>query len=154
VRLKWPNDLLVAGAKAAGILIESGRREDGGLWLAIGVGLNLVSAPQGLGYPATSLAAHLGQDLESAPAPEEALAVLSQAVAYWLAAWRSQGFEPVRMAWLSSAQGLDRRCVARLGERQIEGVAVDMDADGALVLRLDSGELQRITAGDVFFGST
>jgi BirA family biotin operon repressor/biotin-[acetyl-CoA-carboxylase] ligase len=48
--------------------------------------------------------------------------------------------------------GLGARCIARLGDRSIEGVAVEMAADGALLLRLDSGELQRITAGDVFFG--
>jgi BirA family biotin operon repressor/biotin-[acetyl-CoA-carboxylase] ligase len=153
VRLKWPNDILVSGAKAAGILIESGRRDDGGLWLAIGVGVNLASAPEGLEYPATALAAHLGPAAARAPTPEEALAILSESFGRWLGLWERDGFAPVRAEWTRCAMGLGQRCIARVGERRIEGVALEMDADGALVLRLDSGELQRITAGDVFFGT-
>ena len=153
VRLKWPNDLLISGAKAAGILIESGRRDDGALWLAIGVGVNLASAPDGLDYPAASFAAHLAPDVAGAPSPETALQVLSDRVAHWLDTWRSQGFAPLRAAWTQCALGLGARCMARIGEREVHGVAVEMDADGALVLRLDSGGLQRITAGDVFFGN-
>ncbi len=150
-RLKWPNDVLIAGAKAAGILVESGRRDDGALWLAIGVGVNLVSAPKGLEYPATSLAAHLGPGVAGAPGPEAALAILSEAFAHWLGVWDHEGFEPLRAEWTRCAHGLGARCLARVGNRELSGVALEMDADGALVLRLDSGELQRITAGDVFF---
>ncbi len=152
VRLKWPNDVLIAGDKAAGILIESGRRQDGGLWLAIGVGVNLASAPEGLEYPATSLAAHLGPGVAGPPSPEAALTILSEAFAQWLGVWDRDGFEPLRAEWARCAHGLGARCLARVGDREISGVALEMDADGALVLRLDSGELQRITAGDVFFG--
>ena len=154
VRLKWPNDVLIKGAKAAGILIESGRREDGDLWLAIGIGVNLASAPEGLDYPATSLAEHLGPDAPHAPAPDEALGVLSGAFGRWLQVWERDGFEPLRAEWTRHALGLGGRCTARLGDRSVEGVALEMDCGGALVLRLDSGELQRITAGDVFFGDT
>ncbi len=152
VRLKWPNDVLVSGAKAAGILIESGRSEGGGLWLAIGIGVNLVSAPEGLDYPATALAAHLAPGVSRPPGPDDALERLSEAFARWRSVWDQDGFEPLRAEWTRSAIGLGQRCIARLGDRSLEGVAARMDADGALVLRLDSGELQRITAGDVFFG--
>ena len=153
VRLKWPNDVLVAGAKAAGILIESGRHDGGALWLAVGVGVNLASAPEGLDYPATFLAAHLAQRVAFAPSPDEALGSLSTAFAHWLSIWRTEGFEPLRTAWTASAAGLGRPCVARVGDLVIEGVAEALDADGALLLRLASGQLQRITAGDVFFGT-
>ncbi|HEY5412911.1 MAG TPA: biotin--[acetyl-CoA-carboxylase] ligase, partial [Caulobacteraceae bacterium] len=153
VRLKWPNDVLVSGAKAAGILIESGRGDGGGLWLAIGIGVNLASAPEGLDYPATSLAAHLASGVSQAPEPGQALELLSGAFARWLAVWERDGFEPIRAEWTRSAIGLGERCIARLGDRSIEGMAVEMDTGGALVLRLDSGELQRITVGDVFFGT-
>ena len=153
VRLKWPNDVLIAGAKAAGVLIESGRHETGGLWLGVGIGVNLSSAPEGLDYPATSLAAHLAQGAGRAPTQDEALGVLSQRFAHWLGVWKQEGFEPLRSEWTRSAAGLGQRCVARAGDRETEGVAETMDADGALVLRLASGELQRITAGDVFFGT-
>ena len=153
VRLKWPNDVLIAGAKAAGVLIESGRHPAGGLWLGMGIGVNLSSAPDGLDYPATSLAAHLAQGVDRAPTQDEALQILSRGFEHWLGVWERDGFEPVRSEWTRSAAGLGQRCVARVGEREIEGVAESMDPDGALVLRLASGELQRITAGDVFFGT-
>ena len=151
VRLKWPNDVLISGAKAAGILIESGRRGDGDLWLAIGVGVNLASAPEGLDYPAASLSAHLGPQATRPPSPDEALSVLADAFSHWMGVWERDGFAPLQAEWTRCAIGLGARCAARLGDRAIEGVAVRMACDGALVLRLDSGELQRITAGDVFF---
>ena len=153
VALKWPNDVLISGAKAAGILIESGRRDERDLWLAIGIGVNLVAAPEGLDYPAASLAAYLGPQSARAPTPVEALSILSGSISRWLDIWERNGFEPLRAEWTRHAAGLGGRCVARVGDRSIEGVAEAMDADGALVLRLASGELQRITAGDVFFGN-
>ena len=153
VALKWPNDVLLAGAKLAGVLIESGRRPDGGLWLAIGVGVNLVAAPDLPGHPATALAAHLRPGLP-APGQEAALEVLSASMARRIGEWLAHGFGPVRETWLARAHGLGRACTAQLGEgRALDGVAEGMDGDGALLLRLASGELRRITAGDVFFGS-
>ena len=153
VKLKWPNDVLIAGAKTAGVLIESGRHEAADLWLGVGIGVNLSSAPERLDYPATSLAAHLAQGVDRAPTQDEALQILSRAFEHWLNVWERDGFEPLRSEWTRSAVGLGQRCVARTGDREIEGVAESMDADGGLVLRLASGELQRITAGDVFFGT-
>jgi BirA family transcriptional regulator, biotin operon repressor / biotin---[acetyl-CoA-carboxylase] ligase len=152
VGLKWPNDVLLARAKLSGVLIESGRRDGAGLWLAIGIGVNLSSAPVGLDYPAAALADHLRPG-QAAPTPEAALEQLRDAFADWAGLWSREGFEPLRRAWTAAAVGLGGPCVARLGERTLEGVAEGLDADGALLLRLASGRLERITAGDVFFGN-
>ena len=151
IGLKWPNDVLLGRAKLSGVLIESGRK-DGGMWLAIGIGVNLMSAPVGLDYPAAALGEHLRPGV-AAPTPEAALERLRDAFADWAALWSREGFEALRRQWTEAAVGLGERCVARLGERTLEGVAEGLDADGALVLRLDSGRLERITAGDVFFGN-
>src|SRR5690606_23506477 len=59
VTIKWPNDVMLAGEKAAGVLVESGAHAAGGLWLAVGIGVNLVHAPEGTERPATALAHHL-----------------------------------------------------------------------------------------------
>jgi len=149
IAYKWPNDVLIGGEKACGILIESGPRAGQGLWLAIGVGVNLTSAPEGTEFPATCLAAHIAG---SPPAPEAALERLAQAMAERISTWRQSGFAPVREAWLDAAYGMGRPCVARLGRESVHGVAEALDIDGALVLRLDDGSPRRITAGDVFFG--
>jgi BirA family biotin operon repressor/biotin-[acetyl-CoA-carboxylase] ligase len=150
VRLKWPNDVLVAGAKAAGVLIESGSRGDGRLWLAIGVGVNLKGAPHDTERPAAALADHLRADIAAPLSPDQALDVLARAFDGWLALWEAHGFAPIRAAWTTRAD-LGRPCVARLDRETVAGVAEALEADGALRLRLADGTTRRIAAGDVFF---
>lgn len=147
-KLKWPNDVLVFGRKAVGILVESGARPDGRLWLAVGIGVNLADAPTDVDRPATAFAEHMA----AAPSPAEALEVLATRFEAWRTIWATQGFAPVAQAWTARAHGLGQACEARLPNRTISGVAEGLDADGALRLRLDDGALERITAGDVFFG--
>ena len=151
VRLKWPNDGLVAGAKVSGILVESGSRADGGIWLAVGIGVNLTSAPE-LGRPVTTVAAHLRPDRMAAPTPDEALQRLAQTFDRWSRVWEADGLGPVLEAWSARATGIPGACVAQLPAETLAGEAEGLDADGALRLRLADGSLRRITAGDVFFG--
>jgi BirA family biotin operon repressor/biotin-[acetyl-CoA-carboxylase] ligase len=148
-RLKWPNDVLVHCRKAVGILVESGARADGRLWLAVGVGVNLAHAPQNVERPATAFAEHMGGH---PPEPLAALDVLATRFEAWRQAWTTQGFAPIAAAWTARALGLGQVCEARLPNRTLTGVAEGLDLDGALRLRLDDGTLERITAGDVFFG--
>ncbi|MBX3482215.1 biotin--[acetyl-CoA-carboxylase] ligase [Phenylobacterium sp.] len=148
-RLKWPNDVLVHGRKAVGILVESGSRPDGRLWLAVGIGVNLAHAPQDVERPATAFAEHMAGP---APQPRAALEVLATAFERWRTAWTAQGFPAIAAGWSERATGIGQRCEARLPNRTLSGVAEGLDPDGALRLRLDGGGLERITAGDVFFG--
>ena len=150
-RLKWPNDVLVSGRKAVGILVESGSRPDGRLWLAIGIGINLAHAPSDVDRPATSFAEHMAGH---APQPLDALEVLATRFEAWRKLWATQGFAPIATGWTARAHGLGEPCEARLPNRTISGVAEGLDPDGALRLRLDDGALERITAGDVFFGGS
>jgi BirA family biotin operon repressor/biotin-[acetyl-CoA-carboxylase] ligase len=153
VSLKWPNDVLVGGRKACGMLIESGPARDAGVWAAAGVGINLATYPRSVERPATALAEHLSHDQSRPPMPDEILAVLARAFDDVLARWLTEGFEPIRQAWLARATGLGGPCTARLERETVTGVAEGLDADGALLLRLPGGMLRRITAGDVFFGA-
>jgi BirA family biotin operon repressor/biotin-[acetyl-CoA-carboxylase] ligase len=148
VTLKWPNDTLISGRKVSGILVESGAHPTGGLWVAVGIGVNLAHAPEDVERPATSFAAHL----KGPPPPAlEALELLSDAMEHWRGLWVSTGFAPIAEAWTARAHGLGERCVARLPAETVEGIAEGLDADGALRLRLPDGASRRITAGDVFF---
>ena len=153
VTLKWPNDVLIEGRKACGMLIESGSAAGGGTWAAVGIGVNLASYPEAVERPATSLAAHLSPDMARSPTPDQALAVLAETFDVTFGLWLTQGFEPIRQAWLARATGLGGPCTARLERETVSGVAEGLDADGALLLRLPDGMLRRITAGDVFFGA-
>ena len=78
--------------------------------------------------------------------------VLATRFEAWRKLWATQGFAPIAQGWTARAHGLGQRCEARLPNRTLSGVAEGMDPDGALRLRLDDGALERITAGDVFFG--
>lgn len=148
-RLKWPNDVLAHGKKAVGILVESGSRADGRLWLAVGIGVNLAHAPQDVERPAAAFAEYMAG---APPQPLDALPVLATAFERWRTAWVTQGFPPIAAGWSERATGIGQRCEARLPNRTLTGVAEGLDPDGALRLRLDDGGLERITAGDVFFG--
>ena len=150
IRFKWPNDVLVAGEKLSGILIESGRAFDR-LWLAVGMGINLAHAPTNVERPATSLAAHLKAGIAAPPKPAAALDVLSAAFVRHASRWASEGFAPFRDAWTQGAGGMGQPCLVRLDRETLEGIAENLDHDGALLLRLSDRSLRRITAGDVFF---
>jgi BirA family biotin operon repressor/biotin-[acetyl-CoA-carboxylase] ligase len=152
VTIKWPNDVMLAGQKASGVLVESGAHESGGLWLAVGIGINLVSAPEGTERPATALAHHLRGDVASPPTIEAAAAKLAEAFNVWMTRWETLGFQPILDAWSARTAGLDGPAVARLGRETIEGRAEGVAPDGALKLRLADGSLRLISAGDVFFG--
>ena len=141
ITVKWPNDVLADGKKLAGLLLEAGPG-----WLAIGIGINLASAPEGTEFPATSLA-QLGI---AAPSSDEALTVLAARFAHWYAAWMNEGFETIRAAWLARAGGLGGPIRARLPSETRQGLFEGIDASGALLLN-EQGNVRAIAAGEVFF---
>lgn len=145
-RLKWPNDVLIGGRKVCGILLESGPAPGGGLWLAVGIGVNLAHHPQDSERPATSLAAH-GAKTDPAQAGER----LAYHFDTWLQRWQQAGFAPIRDAWLARAHGLGEKATARLETETVEGVFADLMPDGSLRLDLADGTRRLISAGDVFF---
>ncbi|MEP6968737.1 MAG: biotin--[acetyl-CoA-carboxylase] ligase, partial [Pseudomonadota bacterium] len=148
VSLKWPNDTLIAGGKTAGVLVESGPAGEGGLWVAVGIGVNLARAPAISERRATAFCDHMRAP---PPKPLEALAILADAFEHRREAWERLGFTAVAEAWTALAHGLGQPCTARLADETVAGIAEGLDADGALRLRTASGTVRRITAGDVFF---
>jgi len=143
IRYKWPNDLLCRGAKLGGLLVEA---EDGpkGRRCALGIGINVAHAPEGL--PATSLA----REGASGASAEALAGPICASLSDWLARWESQGVAPIRANWLAAAEGLGRSMVARLPGGAVEGVFAGLDEDGRLILSAGGTE-RRIAAGDVFF---
>ncbi len=143
--IKWPNDILYAGAKLCGILIEAAGMP-GSRVIVAGMGINCSHHPDVALYSATDLV-EAGYPTE----PEALFALLSEAMARRLAEWREGSFAPLRDAWLARARGVGESIVVRLPSREVTGVFTGLDPDGRLLLRNDQG-LETISAGDVFFG--
>lgn len=139
-RLKWPNDVLVGGRKIAGILLES--RIAAAPLVVVGVGVNLGQRrfPAPLAETATSVAIETGH----AVTPDVTLQALLTAFDAWRARLEGEGFAAVRRRWLEVAETIGRVVQCEAGP----AVAVDLDVDGALVLRAGGG-LHRIFAGEV-----
>ncbi|HYB09810.1 MAG TPA: biotin--[acetyl-CoA-carboxylase] ligase [Alphaproteobacteria bacterium] len=147
VKLKWPNDVLLNGAKACGILLESSASQQGSLdWLVLGIGINVVSFPEATGFPATSLNAICPTSITV----ERTLATFVEAFAREFDRWHRLGLEPIRAAWLSRAWRRGEIIQARLENEVLEGRFRDIDESGALLLEIEGGAFRRITAGDVF----
>lgn len=147
VALKWPNDVLLDGKKVAGMLLESSGAKARMDWLAVGIGINLANFPDGVEFPATSLAALTGR----APDAGDSAAKLAARWDAWYETWMNSGFAPIRDAWLARASGLGERVHARLAGREVQGVFEGLAEDGALIMRESSGKQTRIAAGEVFF---
>lgn len=149
--LKWPNDVLCNGGKVAGILLESAGEGGRVAHLAIGIGVNLIAAPDasllepGALRPVTILG-ETGLRIE----PRTLLDHLAPAFAGWEARLTSEGFGPLRTEWLAHAARLGEPIRARTGQTTREGVFETLDETGALVLRTAQGR-EVIPAADVFF---
>lgn len=146
LRLKWPNDVLIGGAKCAGILAESqsaGAAQE--IVVVVGVGINLASHPEDLGRATTDLAAH-----GISVAPEVMLGVLAPSIERWLGIWAGgAGFPQVRRAWLANGGADGESIVVDTGRERIFGSFRGLDEAGALLLRDDRGQDRRLTFGDV-----
>ncbi len=146
VSCKWPNDVLVEGAKVAGILPEL-TSAGGKSWIVLGIGINLksviVTNPT---YPVAALADH---QIDTTAA--HVLTVLSRFLAAGLTTWRENGFEATRAAWLEMGPELGAPVSVNPGKGVVTGTFAGLDADGALLLDAPGGR-QRILAGDVLLG--
>lgn len=150
IALKWPNDVLADGAKLAGILLEAVKRPDGSHAVVIGFGVNVVAAPEGLPYPATSLTA-----LGSALTAEPLFAALSDSWVDAVETWNSgRGVSDVLALWREAAAGIGAEvAVSREGD-VVRGIFETIDDTGRLIVRANDNSRIAITAGDVHFGVT
>jgi BirA family transcriptional regulator, biotin operon repressor / biotin---[acetyl-CoA-carboxylase] ligase len=155
--LKWPNDILLAGGKCAGILIEGEHDPSAGMSVIIGIGVNCAHYPENAGenlpragepalYPATALSAHGAK-----VAPEQLFAGLSATMMRRLAQWdHGGGFDGILMDWLAAARGLGEPIRVRTANGERIGRFAGVDAAGRLMLGLSDGGTELISAGDVF----
>jgi len=141
--LKWPNDMLCAARKIAGILVEG---EGTPVTVAVGIGVNCRNHPDATESPATDFASE-GADVGAEALIEPLAAAMQARLTQWN---RGAGFALIRAAWLARAHGLGQPIRVRLAERETAGTFETIDAAGRLMLRIGTGALEAIAAGEVF----
>lgn len=146
LQIKWPNDIVFAGAKLAGVLLESAGLPDGRLGCAIGFGVNCLSHPEGLPYRATDLR-EAGAGIADVG---KVLAALAIEMHRQLAIWdRGEGFAAIRAAWLNLAAGLGERITVATPRQTFVGMFRGLDPAGRLMVETGAG-YATVDAGDVF----
>jgi len=147
--LKWPNDVLARRQKLVGIGLEAEPVSGDRLAVVVGIGTNVVAAPEGTPTPATSLAA-LGVQVGA----EELFAELSDAWVEFRGIWdNGRGFAEIRTRWLDRAAGLGERVAIQTGNATVEGTFDTIDETGCMIVRTAEGKHLPIAAGEVYFGS-
>jgi len=139
--LKWPNDLLLNGRKLAGILLDSAADNSHKIdWLVIGFGLNLAAAPE---VPGRAIAS-----LKVATPPEEVAKALLARLDHWRCLQLTEGFAPVRAAWLARAQPIGSPITLKRGGADIDGAFAGLAEDGSLLLQT-VGRISAFAAGEI-----
>lgn len=142
VEFKWPNDILAAGRKISGILVEAEKLPDEPRTaLIVGIGVNIVSAPRETSYPATCIAA-----LTRVPRVPRVLGAVVTALDRRLDRWNRHGFKPIRDEWMKHAHRVGAQISANDG---ISGTFIGLDETGALLIGLPGGEERRLVSGSI-----
>jgi BirA family transcriptional regulator, biotin operon repressor / biotin---[acetyl-CoA-carboxylase] ligase len=148
-QIKWPNDILIHGKKAAGILTELSAELDcvKHIILGIGVDVNLTAAefPADLRKIATSLKIETGKPVSRADLAVAILRTLDEDYARVC----TGKFESVAQEWEEHCGTIGHPVTIQVGERRMHGRAESLDDDGALLLRTEHGTLERVIGGDV-----
>ena len=146
--LKWPNDVLAGSHKLSGILLEAESVGDS-IAVVVGIGTNVVAAPEGTPTPATSLKA-LGIDISA----EQLFGALSDTWAEFRGIWdNGRGFAEIRQRWLERAAGLGQPVSIRSGGSTVSGSFETIDEQGCMIVGTSDGRRVPISAGDVYFGA-
>ena len=146
---KWPNDLLISGAKLSGMLAE--RYEAAGsdvhrIVMGIGVNVNMEGREAVLiDRAATSMRIETGKIYDVEAVLRRVLQVLPD----WLMRWESGGFPAIREGWIDRCSLVGERVTVGEGEDRREGVLEGFGEEGQLLLKCDSGEIRAVWAGDV-----
>ncbi len=140
--LKWPNDVLVDGAKISGVLLERS-----GDTIVVGIGINVCHAPEMPDRKTTSIVYENGKHGSSA---ELVLSILAESFAARLTRWRADGPSATLDDWTGRAHPIGSRLSLTPGdESPVTGEFAGLDSEGALLLRLENGAMRTIHAGDV-----
>ncbi|MBN1917498.1 MAG: biotin--[acetyl-CoA-carboxylase] ligase [Verrucomicrobia bacterium] len=147
--IKWPNDVYIGGRKIAGILAELSAEAEQTKHVVIGIGLNVnmtrAQLPRAVRSTATSVHIEIGRTVSRLDVLAEFLARIETGYERW----RRDGFAPAKARWVALSSSVGRRVEIVSGTTKLTGLVADLDDDGALILRLDSGLIRKAASGDM-----
>ena len=141
--VKWPNDILVDGHKISGMLSELEAETDRVLFISIGMGINVNNDPSGVEPGASSLKKITGREISKKMLLARFLSEFEECI-------KRADFENVISEWKRYTVTLNRRVKIVTHKEVSEGLAVDVEQDGALILELADGTRKKIVYGDCF----
>ncbi|MDD4980174.1 MAG: biotin--[acetyl-CoA-carboxylase] ligase [Candidatus Omnitrophica bacterium] len=144
-QIKWPNDILLHHKKIGGILTELNAEADLSRFVAIGIGLNVNNDKKTLLAGATSLKEQVREEVNR---PDLLREILHKIEENYLI-FQKQGSRHIIDKWREWNVSLGRRVRVACQKIHIEGQALDIDTDGGLLIRDDSGLVQKVMSGDV-----
>jgi len=144
-KIRWPNDILVEGKKICGILTEMKAEQDRIDFIIVGIGINVNTPASALPKVGTSIKEEVGKKFSRI----ELTRKLLESLEVHYEGFKKDGFAATRQHWRDLSATLGRRVKADLNHKKIEGQAQDIDEDGALLIRLDNGFIERLLSGDV-----
>lgn len=143
---KWPNDLLVGGAKICGILIEiESQANQVADACIIGMGINVNTQPSEVTYPTTALKNHTIQTIDR----HKFIADLLENIRILYETWQKDGFDPIGQEWTQSAYGIRKNMRIQMNAEEIHGQFEGINSAGALILKDDKGELHEYMSGEI-----
>ncbi|MDH4012147.1 MAG: biotin--[acetyl-CoA-carboxylase] ligase, partial [Desulfobacterales bacterium] len=145
-RVKWPNDLLVDERKICGMLSELEAEADRVAFINVGIGINVNNDPSAIEPAATALKAILGRQVSIKDILARYLDAFEQRM-------QTAALDGVIEEWKACTVTLDREVRVVTTRDVFTGKAVDVDDNGALVLKCDDGSLQKVLYGDCFHQS-
>jgi BirA family biotin operon repressor/biotin-[acetyl-CoA-carboxylase] ligase len=144
--LKWPNDVLLAGAKLAGILIDAAPDNDASGWLVIGIGINLAAAPQLAGRRTTTLEQHGGQ-----AKPPQAARMVLDFLGHWLDVLDHSGIAPIIDAWQQRGHAIGTQLHLTGINSEVTGRFAGLSPSGELLLNVGN-RIERFQTGEILLG--
>ena len=144
-QIKWPNDILIHHKKLGGILTELSAEMDEINFVIIGIGLNVNNDKKTLVSGATSLREQKKENINRINLMQE---ILRRIETNYLS-FQERGAHPLIEKWREHSITLGKRIKVYSHKEHIEGEAIDIDMDGGLLVRKDSGVIEKVMAGDV-----
>ena len=144
--LKWPNDVLLGDAKLAGILIDAAPHGQNLDWLIIGIGINLIYAPEVPGRSTATLKAHGGE-----ATPEAAAQMLLHYLDFWLEHFNTSGAASILEAWQQRAHPVGTQLAVQAGGLAVSGRYAGLSPKGELLLNVED-RIERFQTGEVLLG--